>query len=553
MYAKSRIKFFTVSSAFAIVWIFVAFSPFAYAQVSGPGDAPAPGDCGPGSNAGACPSTASTSGALLRDGVFGCSASKYQNPGSLVAVGGVYVPVNDAAVTLNTGYLVYKECVLDGVVSAIKNGAVADLQKQVIRSVATSRGGNPQYLENFDEDLKPRRGGIVLMNLSAESLAPMCDAFKRPVQNTIARGYLLSENARNEAYKCPFPTGGTTAEVFSKNAVFSYSRWFASVSPSGNIYGATAMADARVRNDIERDDRNIREMISWGRGVFPALDNNQDPLRQNVLTPGYIIADSLSKMIGLGTDILLNANEIDQVNGALQAGLQSSIVADTVRGLTGFARSQNGQASYLDRMTAEAAASVRTSAVNAALGILSVARQVETVYKQAKEAIANTLTNAIQKLRDAERTCWAAIVPKVEEKAAAEGASLRIATSTDFSQAVIDAQIQPLASATIRDLRVSEAALALINQLIAGVTNTSSTVAQRAALERLDSMVANNQLHSLAESQAAQKQKDEIIGAVGTLLEETIRAWAESTDPSVGWCNINNVETINRWFNAWKQ
>src|SRR3990167_9643499 len=53
-----------------------------------------------------------------RQGIFGCSqtGSYSMSVGTLGAMGGAFVPVNDAAVTLNTGYLVFKECVLRGIV-----------------------------------------------------------------------------------------------------------------------------------------------------------------------------------------------------------------------------------------------------------------------------------------------------------------------------------------------------------------------------------------------------------------------------------------------------
>ena len=569
MYGKSPIKLFSFAVCFAVL----STASLVHAQTLTADDAATSGP-GPGTSAGVAPtnaSNASTTGALLRDGVFGCSASKYQNPGSLSAVGGVYVPVNDAAVTLNTGYLVYKECVLDGVVSAIKNDAVAGLQRQVVRAAENGRNGNAQYLKNFREDLRPRRNAIVLLNLSEESLSPMCGAYRRPVQSAIARGYLASESSPNAIYSCPFPATGGNQDAFLNNAGFTYGNWFAAINPSGNIYGATALADARLRSDIAEDDRNIREMLNWGRGVFSAFDGDENPLAQNVITPGYIIADSLSQMIGAGVNILLNANEIDQVNGALQAGLSSTIVTDAIRGLSGLTRAQNGQPSYVDRMASEASASVRTGAVNAAISILSPARQIETLYKQAKEAIAAALTAAITKLRAAETQCWELMVPKVQDYALRQNCSTdgsgsesctpvpldpkKIAASTStpsFSQPIINTQIAPVASSTITDLRAAESALAQLNQLVTLVTNSSSAVNQRTALERLDSMVANNQLHSALDATNAQKQRDDVIAATTILVDDTLKAWGDSTDTNIGWCNINNTSAVDLWFNRWK-
>lgn len=512
--------------------------------------------CGPGTNCiengGTSPTAASTSGALLRDGVFGCSASKYQNIGSLSAVGGVYVPVNDAAVTLNTGYLVYKECVLDGVVSAIRNDAVAGLQQQVLKAAETGRGGKAQYLKNFEEDLRPYFDAITVNIITDARSGTMCNAFKNNVTSAYARNYYQTTRGSNSVLSCSFASDAERNAIVSGTGPVNWGNWMNFVDPRGYEMGQYYLLENKTEAAVARYNEDIRQMLSWGRGVFPALDNAQNPLGQHVLTPGYIIADSLSQMIGAGTQILLSANEIDQVNGQFQAALSSTIVTDTIRGLSGLTKSQNGQPSYIDRMTAEASAAVRSGAVNAAISILSTARQVETQYKAAKEATATALTAAITTLSGYESQCWNLVVPKVQEYAASQGTSITIATSTQFSRAIIDGQIAPLASTTITDLRASEKALALINQLIASVTNSSSATNQRVALEQLDSMVANNQLHSSSDAQIAQKQKDDVTSALTILTDDTKTAWADSTDPNIGWCNINNPDVITMWFNKWR-
>ena len=79
-------------------------------------------------------------------GIFGCNETGAygMSVGSLSAVGGVYVPVNDAAVTLNTGYLVYKECVLRNVVDRIRESVTSAIANQTIETGLTGRdGGHP--------------------------------------------------------------------------------------------------------------------------------------------------------------------------------------------------------------------------------------------------------------------------------------------------------------------------------------------------------------------------------------------------------------------------
>src|SRR5262245_33826751 len=64
---------------------------------------------------------------LSNDGIFGCRGvgAQVANVGTTAVTGAVYVPVRDADVILNTGFLVYKECVLDGVSRKIAENLTA--------------------------------------------------------------------------------------------------------------------------------------------------------------------------------------------------------------------------------------------------------------------------------------------------------------------------------------------------------------------------------------------------------------------------------------------
>ena len=492
------------------------------------------------------PPPAST-GTLSRDGVFSCRNAGYANIGTTVVRGGIYVPVRDADVILNTGYLVYKECVLDGVVSMIKNDVAAGVQSNAIKAVERSRGGQQQYFTN-SEDLRPYLNVIFTEATLAARSGTMCNAFKNRVPTAVARNYLATTQKPGDELICPFIQSEAERQaLISGSEPVNWNSWSKFVDPRSYEFGVYYLEKGQADTQMANYNYNIREMINNGNGFFPAFDNASNPLNQRVITPGYVIAQSLVKLLGVGTDILVNANEIDQINGSLQAGLQGSIVADTIRGLTGFSRSQNGQPSYLDRMSAEASASVRNAAVNAALITLATVRQIETNFKSAKEGIAQILIDAVNKLRAAENACWDRIIPAAQSRGA-----IRVATTTEFSQAAVDAQLRQLMQQTESDLRISTQALNVINQLIANVTNSNSTTVQQQALLQLDSMVANNQLHSAADAERAQKQRDDVSGAITGLVDQTIKDWSESEDPTIGWCNINNPAVVDRWYNEWR-
>ena len=128
-----------------------------------------------------------------------------------------------------------------------------------------------------------------------------------------------------------------------------------------------------------------------------------------------------------------------------------------------------------------------------------------------------------------------------------------MATSTAYSQQVIDARILSYASTTENNIAKSNEALILLDRLIAGITNTNSLDAQRVALQQLDNLVAQRQLHNQYDLQGAQKALDDITASMDTLRTDTVKAWADSTDPNIGWCNVNNQTVLDMWRQKWKQ
>src|SRR3989338_2969412 len=108
------------------------------------------GPCTGTANDGVDPAVTASSPTLSNDGIFGClgQGARVQNVCTRAAIGGVYVPVNDAAVTLNTGFLVYKECVLRPLQNRLRESAMSALLKKQYIGIETGREGNKRYVEN---------------------------------------------------------------------------------------------------------------------------------------------------------------------------------------------------------------------------------------------------------------------------------------------------------------------------------------------------------------------------------------------------------------------
>lgn len=515
--------------------------------------------------------------AYQRQGVFGCNmnGSYSMSVGALSAVGGVYVPVNDAAVTLNTGYLVYKECVLRGVVNRERENATANYQKSGLSRFLSGRDGQPYFSQRLTTEKRLEYDRTVLLSLENGSLDALNPTIRSSVQRAIAQGYMRARNQATKAFECSY-TGDLTAVLKGTPQGSYWAALGAMTDPACSPYSAYLLANTYVEEIAADSVRSLETQLGWYGGVYPK-DEIDARGERVVLTPGSIISSNALQLLQTGYRQLENANDIDQMVGALFSGVTSHLLNDS-KGLVGLTQKNSG-VSYLDKVVSESQAGLRTSALNAAIQILGATKQVELQYKQLMEAIATVLSDTIGTLRARENACWTLIVDKVcasapnankecptkgtcttvtnpdgtTSQSCTTGVTLKVATSTAYSQAVISAQVQPLASSTITNIQDATRALSLIDQLIAAVTSSNSTDAQRVALQQLDSLVSQRALHTQYDVVAAQGAKQDVTTRMGNVVTDTTTAWADSTDTSVGWCNVNNAAVIQKWIDAWKK
>ncbi len=236
--------------------------------------------------------------------------------------------------------------------------------------------------------------------------------------------------------------------------------------------------------------------------------------------------------------------------GALFAGITNQITSNS-QGLSGLNQSFNGQPSYLDQVTSQSRSGLIGAVVNAALQILNAARGVEVAYLQAINSILQSLTQTSAQLKDTENQCWNLIIPRVQTYASSTGATILVATSTQFSDPIIAAQITPLQTATMPRADTSRSALAKIDALIAATANSTDPTAQQAALAALDTLVATGGIHTAQDLTAIRTQQQSVTDALTTLVQNTTTAWSENTDPNVGWCNVGNDAVIHMWATRW--
>lgn len=510
-----------------------------------------------------------------RQGIFDCSqnGAYAMSVGALGAIVSAYVPVSDAAVELNTGILVYKECVLREVINREREAAMSALLKRAYTGIQTGRDGNPQYVQRPSYELLINASDpAVLQTMQDGTLQKLNPAVRTSITQGVVRTYQADTRAPEKILTCPY-RGDLAAFSTAQPGTFSWGNLWATRAPGCDAVQGYYAAQNLVASRVARANEDLSFQWITGNGYYARTDNAQNPFERKILTPSINMQQSFQALLDSPVRQLESANDIGQMISALYAGITTQMISDN-QGLSGLSQSGGGQPSYLDQVARESAQGVRNAAVNAALQILNAAKQIEATYYQTANAIASRLTDAISQLRGAESQCWALIIPKVcvtplagdktcfapgpcttdadGATTCAPGPKLRVATSTAFSQPIIGAQIAPLAQTIITNIAASRKALQSLDNLIAGLTNTASLNAQRLALQQLDSLVAQRALHNQQDLQTVVQQKSAVDAAMSTLVENTVKAWADSTDPAVGWCNVSSQTVINMWIQRWR-
>lgn len=510
--------------------------------------------------------------ALAQDGILGCNQTGAYalGPASLNAVGGTFVPVSDKAVTLNTGYLVYKECVLRPAEVKIREGVSDAYINAVLTRVTSGNNGSPYFVQNFNrEDFQARdKARTASFFTVTNQINP---DYRNAVQTALERGYAQQTRAPQMSLACPKQTG-VFAQIFSLtnpacDPIFAYYQ-------SENLLDAYSAAAEDA----------WRTQAGWGLGFNPILDANG-----NVLTPGIMTQTVAGQAITSGFRQLENANDIGQIVGPLLAGVANRVLSGSTGGLASVGTSQGGQPSYLSQLVKEGSQGIAASITNVALTILGPALTIEQNYGKAQNGMASDLLQAVTQLRGAENTCWNLIISNVCSTSATSSASgatctgtgghlLHIATSTAFSQPIVDAQIKPLSDVVIANVQTSNQSVTAINTLIGDVQNTNSTDIQRSALNQLDQLVAQGSLHTQPDLDKATQQATDLHTALfdttSGLLPKTFHTWAgddanggtgtiawDGSSPT-GWCNVPTGSgtptvpqqtTLDKWAIRWSQ
>ncbi len=365
-------------------------------------------------------STAQQVSGFSRDGVYGCTGSAY---GAVGAQGpsGAHVPTFDNASFDQTRLLTYKECLLDGVYTNMRQTLVSSLIRSTVRWANTGFNGNPTYVEDTNLHLLER-----ISDPTAERIITGAETdvlpgpFRRDVRVSLAKSYSQQTRSPEHVLRCSLPD--SELEAFSQGALSGerYMRAYQAflTEPACNPLFAYSTAENYLRQSISNAQQEELTQLQWGNG-FRSLETTQDIDVGNgetvrlsrISTPGYLIAAQLSQTVGTGLRQAESADEIDEIISTLMANIGTEALAGQ-EGFSGLSRAINGQAPYIDRLAQDTASRTRGAMTGVASQTLNNALSIEEEYSNTWDSALATLQQARRQLQSWERTCWS---QKVEE------------------------------------------------------------------------------------------------------------------------------------------
>lgn len=219
----------------------------------------------------------------------------------------------------NTTTLTVKETILDAIAWAAAKIIIQNMLQSIVLWAQNGFNGGPSFVqdpEGFLRDVGDQTAGLVI-----QDIAPfLCEPFRLSLEANLSLSYSLPVFDKIDC---------TLTDVIGNidgflNGDFSqggWDGWFSMTqNKRNNPYGAFLLAQSELNVQVAKKQGTELKFLDWGQGFFSFRDS--DGL---VKTPGNIIENQLNHSLGSGTRSLEIADEIDEVIGAVIAGLVTKV------------------------------------------------------------------------------------------------------------------------------------------------------------------------------------------------------------------------------------
>ncbi len=374
-----------------------------------------------------------------------------------------------------------KEIFLDKIAFMLAKATLRQITASIVQWINSGFQGSPAFvtdLEGFLLDVADQEAGRFIYG---SELGFLCSPFQLDVRIALALQY---QGARDYEVQCTLSdvvdnVDGFLAGNFEDGG---WQGWFAitgdpSNSPTGAFLEAEAELSARI---VDAQGREIKK-LDFGDGFFSTefcetIGGTLEKQNCTITTPGNVIAESINNHLSYGEIALIEADEINEIIGALFAQLAQQAITGA-GGLLGVSRGGYGGVSdqtYLDALQNE---NIDFSS-NGGLDESSILRQAlddETEYQELHITLLEDL-QAVETLRSQTALKWQGLLPGC------------------FSVQQPDTFLEYVNAATSSAI-ASAGAIALLEDLTDEFTATTSPAAQLELFSDFERLQRTNVLH----------------------------------------------------------
>lgn len=296
-----------------------------------------------------------------------------------------------------------KEFTLDGIAWAVAKRMVSNMTQDLVNWINSGFSGSPNFITDLDQyllDALDQTAGAYISSLG-DIGEFICSPFRLDVQAALSIKYAQARSGMPSgptAPSCTLSDVSNNIENFlSGFAENGLSDWFTITSnPQNTPYGAYLEAEAKLQARLINEAGKELQIANWSDGflsnrICEAIEGTG---QQNcvISTPGKVISEALTFQLSTGPRALIEADEINEIIGALMNQLTLQAVSG-INGLLGMSggtgyTDTSGGASYIDRMGSETLSDNITAAIRMAERQL----QLETNFMNTS---ANTMNQAM--------------------------------------------------------------------------------------------------------------------------------------------------------------
>jgi hypothetical protein len=280
--------------------------------------------------------------------------------------------IQNTATAVNTASLLAKENILDGIGWAIAKQMVSSMTQSLINWINSGFQGSPAFitdLNGFLLDALDTAAGEYIKSLGGIGEF-ICSPFRLDVQAALSINYQQARSGMPSgatAPMCKLSDITQNIEGFLNGIGDNgWEDWLEVTSnPQNTPYGSYLEAEAKLNIRLKNEAGQEIEIANWGHGflskrVCEAVEGKPSGKGANckITTPGQVISEALTFQLSTGPRSLIEADEINEIIGALinQLTLQAMQGINGLLGLGGndayTATNDVGQ-SYIDAAAAQ--------------------------------------------------------------------------------------------------------------------------------------------------------------------------------------------------------